>query len=640
MKRTGKVVLGIIGSVMALAASAASMSDIVMRVGDRKVTLGEFNYFYNKNVSQLDTVLTVERYAEMFADFKRKVLEAEACGMDTTAAYRTDMERYARDLAIPYIWDKECADSLAKVIYDHMKENVEISNILIPIGSLEEGRAARRLADSLCNVADSGADFSELAERYSAQPQNVYLGFIRHGQLPYGIESAVYETPVGKSVVIESPYGCHVIKVMSRRADPGEVKVRHLLLLDDGSDSTHTAVVKAKIDSLYGVAITCGADFATLAGVYTEDPSGKTTGGNLDWFGTGRMVFPFEQAAFALSEGEISQPVRTSYGYHLILKEGWRGVPEFEDIQSALNDYLQGGELQYTVRMSAVHKSWPIAGVKIDKKAEKRVSKILKKYKGYSDAAKDALLADSGVIVAAAGRQVTVAEVAGKMQADDGADAKEAFEAFEISLGTIIDAEVAEWLIATMGDREPEYANIIREYSDGMLLYEICQERIWNRPQSHPEELEAYYIANKDKYRWKLPHYCGLVVMATSDSIADAAVALLDSVGTDASLPKDLLTELRKKFGTEVRLDNLIVARGDNAVADYVAFGGEKPAEVSGRWRSFRAWHGRVLEQPESVAHVKSQVSIDFQQYLESEFVEYLRGRYPVEIDYEVLRTL
>lgn len=637
MKRTFASISAIAAIAIAAVSRDVAPDAIVMTVGSRPVTVSEFEYLYNKNAAQLDSAITLEEYAGMFADFKRKVLEAEACGLDTSATYLADMDRFSRELARPYFWDRDMADSLSRVLYSHMTENVEITHIALPLNASSNVEAVRRLADSICCVASSGADFAALAREYSAQHTDGYLGFISSGRMPYAIEEVVYDTPVGKCGVAATPYGFFVIKVLSRRPDVGRVKVRHILKLTQGLDSVGTARARQQIDSLYHLAVAPGADFAALASANTDDPSGRNNGGDLDWFGAGVMVPAFEQTAFALADGTVSEPFLTPYGYHIILKEGSGTLPAFEDMEQSLQSMVKDGELSSRVVVRSIAKMRGAAGFKLNKKVDSRLRKLLKKSKGYCGDAIVAIAADSSVLATVAGHPVTMAELSIAMPKREIPGVDEAYSVVSTHLYELVDAYVAEWMIRTMGDREPAYANTLREYSDGMLLFEICQQRVWNRPNTDTSALEAYYQAHTDDYRWDKPHYRGMVLLALNDSIADAAVAYLDTLPHNTP---NLSAELRKRFSTNVKLETVLAARGDNALIDYIAFSGEKPDMIGGRWTAFRQFRGEIVDQPTCVADVKTQVSIDFQQQLEAEFLEYLRARYPAVIDYSILQSL
>ncbi len=166
---------------------AAKNNPVVMNIGGTDVRLSEFEYLYNKNKAQQEKPVTLDEYVGMFVDYKLKVLAAKAAGLDTTSAFRNDIDKFAHDLAKPYLVDSAVVDSLRTVTFDRMHRNVDMSYILI--GSDRGTPEMRRLlADSLASVLNGGADFGDIARRYSsdrmAQRNGGHVGFITVGRYP------------------------------------------------------------------------------------------------------------------------------------------------------------------------------------------------------------------------------------------------------------------------------------------------------------------------------------------------------------------------------------------------------------------------------------------------------------------------
>ena len=231
-------------------------------------------------------------------------------------------------------------------------------------------------------------------------------------------------------------------------------------------------------------------------------------------------------------------------------------------------------------------------------------------------------------------KNVSMADVVASMGSTDIPSAADALAAYNKTVKTLGNESVRAEMLATLPDREPDYRNLLNEYSDGLLLYEISNKNVWNRPNEDREGLEAYFRAHRNEFRWDAPRYKGYVVSAVSDSLADAAVSYL----RDARLAeKDLIPELRKQFGTDVKIDKMIVGKGDNAVVDYVGFGQAKP-EKTGRWQAFRAYDSKIIDQPEEAMDVRGTVSLAYQQ--QQEWVENLRKNYTVTVDRQLLDGL
>lgn len=633
-----KAIIVLAVMLMAVSAGARKSDDaVVMTVGGRDVTLSEFEYLYKKNNAQQQVATSLDDYVEMFVNYKLKVIAAKNAGIDTMSSYVKDMAAFRTELAQPYMIDRSVTDSLVTVAYGHLCENVAVSHIMVPVNGQYPYELQARLLDSIRGLIKGGADFGELARKYSidpmAQANGGYMGYITGGMLPYSFEDVAYNTPVGEvSAPVLTTYGLHIIRVEARRADRGEVKTRHILKVTQGLDDATVIAKKAAIDSIYQV-LKGGADFATVAMAETEDPSGRTTGGDLPWIGSGRVVPEFENVMYALADGEISEPVLTRFGYHIVLREGHRGLEPVEAMRETIENNIKSDERQMLSRNRSLQLYAASTGARILPKGIAALHKAVKAAGGYNDEARLELAGNKTNVMVVGGKKYSFARIAEMMPTEDLPDAQSAEQAF---YENVFMKMVGEDMLATLPARESEYRNLINEYSDGLLLYEISNRMVWDRPNTDPEGLEEYFKAHSSEFVWSEPHYRGYVVSATTDSIADKA---LDFLNTNTVSDDVLSTELRKRFGTSVKIERVIASATDNAVVAHVAFGGDKPS-VGGRWNAFRAYGGQVLQQPEKATDMRGQVSMRYQQSLEEEWVKSLRDTYPVTVNHAVLNRM
>lgn len=563
------IVFPILAVAVAGAMATAPDSQTLMTIGDRPVSLDEFGYLYEKNASQDNRQTPLDEYVEMFVNYRLKVADALDNKLDTLSDYRQEMEKFRRELAAPYFRDKAVDDSLVRVAYDHLLENVEVSHILLPRLAKAADGSDKLLADSLYELLQQGADFADLARQYSRDPMTQAaggrMGYIRGGQFPYAFEDVVYNTPVGQvAKPFSTVYGDHIIKVTGRRPDPGELHARHILKLTLEADSATEAAKHASADSIYQ-ALVDGADFDSLARTLSDDRGADKNGGDLPWFGVNIMVPEFEQAAFALADGEISRPVKSRFGYHVIQRLARRDILPLDSLKTLLTNEVLS-----------------------DERSNLAIEATLRKY-----AAANGLTDKTG-------------------------------------------REIYEDFLRTLPDREPSYRNLLNEYSDGLLLYEISNRRVWNRPTTDPEGLEKYFNDHRRDFRWDRPHFKGYLVSAENEAIADSAVAILERLRPQ---PKEMSAELRKRLGNNVKVERIIVGKGDNKLIDFLVFDGPNPGEDS-RWKAYRLYDYSILEQPSEAIDVRGRVSVAWQNELERQWLKDLRKRYSVKINKKVLKEL
>ena len=589
---------------VALAANAQGQTDpVLMEIGGKQIKRSEFEYIYNKN----NSASTVEKkdldeYVDMFINFKLKVLEAENAGIDTTQAFRKEFAGYRAQLAKGYLTDKEVDEDYVRCVYERLKENVRASHILIdcPEGALPADtlRAYER-AMEVYRLLESGADFEETARRMSDDKSVKYnggdLGYFTALQMVPTFEAAVYALQPGEvSLPVRSRFGYHVIKMTDRRPDRGKVHVAHIfkhIPQDAGQDKVDKAM--AQMDSLYA-AIMAGADFAELAKTYSDDKVSAQRGGELGWIGMRQTIPEFEDKIFAMSDGEVSKPFATPVGIHI--------VKRFE--HRLIEPYL----------------------------------------------APDAQLGDSAYVAALGGRDDVLFTLDGKSYGVQGfIDFVNGNSRFNKGSRAVVlsrlmdmyrDRVVLDYEDSRLEDKYPEFALLVNEYRDGILLFDISNREVWDKASSDEEGLEAYFKKHRRDYRWDEPHFKGIVVHCVSDSLEQPVKRLLKDKDYAA-----WMTELRKAYMSDsvklVRAEKGLYVKGDNKYVDYFKFKGEAFDQPEGFPYTFI--YGKLLKRkPEDFRDVRGQVSADYQNYLEKEWVASLRKKYAdqIIIHKDVLETV
>ncbi len=616
----------------------------VLTIDGKPVYMSEFEYLYNKNRNQQSVNQTPEEYADMFVLYKLKVADALKAGIDTTAAFRNEFEGYRRDLAAPYLVDNSVNDILVKEAYERMKENVNVSHIMLPAPQTvaQRNEFYARLDSMRAEILAGRADFDSLAVKYSVDPTAARkgsgnMGWIEaNGALPYRFEKAAFELKEGEiSPIVDSGYGLHLIKVNARRQSPGTVLVEHILKLTQGSTPQEAAAQKQAIDSIYNVLIN-GADFADVARRESQDPGSAANGGRLDWFGIGRMVPEFEQTAFALANGEISKPFETAYGYHIIHRIDHRGVPSLEESRNAIMSMFANDERSTAPSKAKLDQLRKKYDSKINESVVNDVMSRIKANGGYDSLMMVRLMADSREICNVPDGSITVGNVFEKLPVRRMVPTEIVEPALRSSAESLQNTALVNRAMKDLENEDPEYRNLLNEYRDGMLLFEISNRNVWERATADKDGLEKFFNKNRKAYKWDQPHFKGYIVFATNDSISKAARNYLD----ENKVPADsLVLSLRGKFGKNIKVEKAIAGKGANEIVDAVAFGGQKP-EPKSRWVFYFPYAYKIIEQPEEAADVRGQVTADYQSLLEKEWIKDLRGSHKIKINKKVLKNV
>lgn len=626
-----------------LAFAAKKKDPVLMNVAGRPVYLSEFEYLYNKNNSQQLEPQTIDQYVDMFVNYKLKVADALAEGLDTTATFKQEYNQFRNELSQPYMIDSTVVKKLIDEAYTHHTTDLYVSHIMLPSAmSGDEMRKSTVLLDSLREAILSGkTTFEEAAAKYSvdrgSSQRGGSMGWVVPGRFPWDFERAAYNLKVGEiSPVTDSGRGYHLIRADKRIPSDGAVKVQHVLKLTARKDSAGVAKAKIDIDSLYNL-LANGADFTQIARQNSEDPGSAKDGGVIDFFGHGMMVNEFDSVSFALADGEISKPIRTAYGWHIVKRLDHRPVPSYEELLPTLKHEAAGHDQEaYAARLKQLIKKF---NSHIDVKGLDRCQALIQDLGGYDTLAIAALNKSDIPVFYVNGVATPVKDIMHNMPvtaAKDAANARNLLlnTATQAMNNATLDAE-RDWL----AENNADYRNLINEYRDGILLFDVSNSKVWERAAADKEGLDKYFAEHKGDYHWAKPKFKGFIVFATNDSVRQEAENYCNNIGADFN-PDTFASDIRKALGRDVKVERVIAAEGDNAISDYLAFGGAKPDNDNLRWKEYFAFKGHIIDQPEEVLDVRGAVTTDYQNELERQWVEQLRQKYPFTIDQKVLKQI
>lgn len=629
----------------AVALAFAAKDPVIMTVNGVDVPKSEFEYLYNKNSQQQINPQTLEEYVEMFKLYKMKVADARAEGIDTTAAFLKETEQYRHDLAAPYLTDSVYINKLVEEAYERSKEEVEAYHIMLfKTRDMRQNAELRNRADSLHEVLVSGGDFAELAGKYSqdrgSKDRGGRMGWIVTNSYPAAFELEAFSLPEGQiSEVIESPVGYHILKGGKHRPARGKVRAAHILKLTQGKDEAGVAQAEREIDSLYNVVAGNPQLFAMVATANSEDRGSARQGGMLPAFGAGEMVSEFDSVAFSLADGEISHPFKTSYGYHIIHRIGSDPVPSLEaqkpqlvaKITSPQDPRFKLIRNHQTERLAKKHKgslnAKTLESIKASAAARGIDSLYLQDYTTMPNGDLPIYNVDGKTVKAR-----DVMSKLGKVNIPASPLASE-FIADRIDDAynkALVTAE-EENLINT----EDDYRNLLKEYVDGSLLYEVSVRKVWDKAAKDNDGLERYFEANRSNYKWAEPHAKGILIQAVNDSIGN----LIRNRAAELA-PDSVALAIRKEFKGQASVDRVLVSKGTNAMVDNLMFGGPEVTPANSKYTVYFMINPRLITEPEEVNDVKGQVTIDYQNEFQDAWEQELRRKYSVKVNEKVLKSV
>ena len=608
----------------------AQNNEVLLTIDDRPITKEEFEYIYRKNnnnvYSEADKK-SPQEYLDLFIDFKLKVIEAENLKMDTSQAFIDELAGYRKEVAAPYLTDSNYDEQLVREMYDRMTKEVDASHILLRLdpnaSSVEEAAVLERIKKIRQEIID-GKDFGEAAAEYSEDPSakdnKGHLGYFTAFMMVYPFENAAYNTPIGEiSEPVRSKFGYHIVKVNDVRKNRGEILVAHIMKnKPQGASEAVKQQLKKEIDSLY-VLVKNGADFAELAKKESDDRRSAAEGGKMPWFSAGRIIPEFSNPAFALKNvGDISEPIETAFGYHIIKKLDERPVESFEELKPEIESRIKRDPDRNN---SSQH-------VFIEE---------LKNNYGYSVSEDGKKLLQDKNIQSDTLPEVTLFTIDGKEYSS--IDLKNWIVSKKVEGGSYLnyfdqwaDDEILALEDSKLEDKYPEFRYLMQEYHDGILLFNISQEKIWNYASQDTMGLEAFYEKNKDKHKWS-ERFKGSIVTCEDPAVHEQADKLFASGMNEEEVLEHLNVE-----GEVIQIESGAWEKGDNPVVDYYVWNGPEPEDFDSRTVFVRG--DKVAPEPKTLDEARGLFISDYQEYLEKQWIKELRSKYRIKVNKKVLKTI
>lgn len=610
---------------------------IILRIENDKFTRGEFDFIYNKN-NQVSTVKKSEKeYLDLFVNYKLKVHEAEKLGYDTLQSFKDELAFYQDELAKPYLTDKGVTEELVKEAYAHIENEVDASHILILIPKnptpADTLKAYNKIVD-IQKQLSNGADFAQMATAYSEDPSAVKnagrLGYFAGFMMVYPFEKAAYQTPVGGvSPIVKTQFGYHLIYVHGIRKARGEIRVAHIMRVFPRNSSPEViAEVKLTIDSVY-TKLQSGAKFEDLAVTYSEDGNTARKGGELPWFTANKMIPEFANPAFELkNDGDVSLPIQTPFGWHIIKRLEHKGVGSFEKMKPELESRIAQDERAYSGQKAIVRRLKLEYGFKTDSANFALLSAFVE----------PPLISDSLFYAEDTNNSNTLFSFGGKeFKVYDFKQFLQNKKQFSLRFGLVQlnnnysefqDQAILNYEKSRLTIKYPSYSYLLEEYHDGLLIFEISKKEIWDKASADTVGLKEYYLAHKADF--KAPkQFVGRVFYCANKGVQK-------SVKPFVSAPKVQLDSVVKSLNVKGEVVSYLdgsFAANDNAVVDLKIFKIENSKELYKPNLLITFLNGKVNDVKErSFEEAKGAVISDYQNYLDKQWVNTLHEKYKPQI--------
>lgn len=696
-------VVGIALSVSVCSGVLFGQDPVIMTINEKPIKKSEFEAVYRKNNGKETSApnsKSVKEYVDLFSLFKSKVFEAEYLGLDTMSTFKAELAGYRRQLAAPYLTDKNTNENILTEAYNRVKNEVRASHILVKIDEtalpkdtleawtrinlirnalmgkfpspteisnydkllkntsevtkLLKGRdsslykikinAVKTLADNYKSNADP---FIGIAPKTSDDPSVLDnkgdLNYFSAFDMVYPFESAAYNTKVGDlSQIVRTRFGYHVIKVYDKRLARGEIFVSHIMAkFPKNATDQDKANAKAKIDELYAK-VKAGQNFEDLARQFSDDKQTNDRGGQIQPFKGGRLPKAFEDAAFDLkADGDISQPIQSPYGWHIIKRNSLKAIASFEEMKNELKTKVARDNRSQMGRVALVERVKRENNFKENLKNRDELLKVMDStYLKASWKAESANKLGNKEIFNLAGMSYMQNDFAKFLESQmtfrpSNADIADVMKGI---YKTWVEEKAVAYEDSQLDKKYTEFANLYREYRDGILLFDLTDQKVWSKAVKDTAGLRLFYEKNKNNYLWDERAEV-TIYKALNEKVAKDVRKMLKENKDE----KQISETLNKSSQLNLSTENITYLKGENKNVDDNWKVGVAPKDVNDEKENkvMIIVVNKILpKSPKTLGECRGSLTADYQSYLDAEWIAYLKKKYVVKLNDDVLNAI
>jgi len=621
---------------------------ILMTVNGQNYSAGEFIRMYKKSYDPKYSK-DLDSYVGQYVVFRLKVADAINEGYDTTKGFKVELQGYRNQLSLNYLTDNNVREKLLKQAYQRSLTEIDGWHILIncpsdasPKDTLKAWKKARDIRERII----TGEPFEQVARSTSDDPSvkinGGNLGYFTVFQMIMPFEDAAYSLKKGEiSEPVRTPYGYHIIRINERRPSEGKIKVAHIMkAVPPGSDEKDAKKAEDEIQNIYEQ-LQNGASFSDLAAKYSDHKESASRGGELNWFGAGEIISDFSEAAFSLNKnGDYTKPVRTMYGWHIIKRIDKKAPGSFEEsrvyLESKINEsylssiskksFIEKLKKEYKYQVNTIAFNWFVNNT------DTLVIKGLKKYNRSG--------MPQGAIYSFADQQLTTRDFATYIEKRGSMIVTNDSSVFiSKSLETRLSDQILNYENSILEKKYPEFRYLMNEFHDGILLFDISGNKVWNKAQNDSTGLQKYYEENKNKYLTKEGIVAKIYTLRVSDGMKSLANAFKKfSVYPDCD--NRMLEKFNTKKDTLLTITERTWHRGDNKTIDGLNWSKMQQETIIDGFPSIVLVNKVIDAVPLPFTEIQGDIITGYQEFLEENWIKQLKSKYTVKIDNGVLEEI
>ena len=622
----------------------------ILTIDNEQVLKSEFEQIYWKNKKEkIATKEDLDEYIKLFVNFKLKVKAAEELGLDTTKKFKDELIGYRVQLEKPYLIDTSINEELINEAYYRTINEVSASHIMIKLGpnpSANDTMAAYKKIESIRNKINSGvASFEELAEEVSEDPSAKFnkgnLGFFNAFKMLYSFECAAYETPIGKvSKPVRTRYGYHLVKPNLIRKAKGKMRTSHIMITTSPRVKDNEAS-ETKINSIFNELKLNNKTFEELAVEYSEDRKSAKKGGEIGWISSAGNFYPeFEKTVFSLKkDGEYSQPFKTPNGWHIVKRLEFEPIGDLSDLKYELKNKIQKDSRAQKTKSSFINQLKVEYNLKENFNQKSLLSIIRKKNINNDNISEFQEIKElNSYIISFSEINFSNWDFLNYLSGTKMLDkCKNDVKLLNDMYQRFIDNKLIEYEKTQLERKHPDFKALMKEYRDGILLFEISDQNIWTKAIKDTSGLKEFFNDNRNK--WEYPNRVNATVFSSSSKKIIKKAYSLKKKGNISN--DSIIKILNKENPLNISFENKLIEdfKVYNSSYEDLEKGINNPTLINNKW--FFIYAKEKLDQRQKELKEAEGIIVSaYQNYLEESWIKSLKKKYTIKIDYNTLYSI
>ncbi len=643
-------------------------NEVLLTVEGEDVTKSEFLRVYNKNNVNNEKAddKSIEDYLQRFINFKLKVKAAEELKLDTHSAFIKELSGYREQLVKPYLNDEDIMDSIIREAYNRLNTDIRASHILIKLPKNPEPedtlKAYKKIMEIRGKIVSGEATFKEMAIQESDDPsardrektertpfrKGNYgdLGYFTAFNMIYPFETAAYTAEIGEiTQPVRTKYGYHIIKVTEKKEAMGTASVAHVFVKTSPDQSKEDSIKsREKIFEAYQK-IQDSVDFAEVAKEYSEDRASANVGGRIKPFRCNRIIPEFVQVITDMEIGDISEPFKSAYGWHIIKVLNLIKLGDFEDEKQNMLRRVRKDRRANVSKEIVLQRIKKENNYTVNKENLNELYQTIDTTIFYAEWDIEKAKGLDKTLISLGDETFTQQDFAKYLQENQTKHIKKD-KKIEPYLDQMLEKYsekiCLEYEKNHLEEKYPEFKNLMKEYRDGMLLFEITDKKVWSKAVEDTTGLKAFYENNKENYMWSKRIDADIYKCKNKDVAKDAYKLVGKAEKKDMS-NEDILSKINEEEKKLLEIENGIFSKGDNEKIDNKFTNAETGLgdikEEGGKYYFIKV--NEFLDpQPKTLDEARGIITADYQDYLEKQWVEKLRKKYDYNVNKDILKSI